>query len=127
MTYPIPDPPLPKPGPCTTPSGVFMVELKPCCGLLPGDVCDCDQFVAEAANAFRPRNLARGDLGPITVRFASTEPTDLVSAAVYSLTEFGCPDRASAQRVFHLWPRYDELSFDDKFTVLDHFAGEVSR
>lgn len=70
MTYPddfppphIPDPPtLPPGGPRTTtltvprrpdtrPGDIITVTLSPCCGLLPGDVCDCAAQAASALTA----------------------------------------------------------------------------
>ena len=44
----MPGPNMPMPGPDT-----FTVPVKPCCGLLTSDVCDCAAFLAETVAAFR--------------------------------------------------------------------------
>ncbi len=49
MTAPLPGPQMPMPGPDAHP---ITVQLKPCCGLLAGDVCDCADLFAEVVAAF---------------------------------------------------------------------------
>ena len=44
----MPGPNMPMPGPDT-----FTVPVKPCCGLLTSDMCDCAQEWAETVAAFR--------------------------------------------------------------------------
>lgn len=49
MTAPLPGPNMPMPGPDAAP---ITVPVKPCCGLLAGDVCDCAELAAQILAAF---------------------------------------------------------------------------
>ncbi len=56
----------------------FTVQLRPCCGALPGDVCDCAQFAADATRLFdNPLILPAAGAAQASER-SSAYPTALV-------------------------------------------------